>query len=289
MLRLGLPLVAFIVSPMLGHGQVQIQGHRGCRGLFPENTIPAFLHALNLGVDVLELDVVVTGDGYVLVSHEPWMNPEICTGPEGQSLVGQPKVNIYQLRLSEVRQYDCGSLGHRRFPNQQPVKAFKPTLEEVFQAVRDWRTTHSERQVLFNIEIKCSPEWEHSFCPPVQVFCDRVLQQIQSSDMRASCMLQSFNTAVLEYLNQAAPDIPLAFLVERGRLRYQLKKLSFQPAIYSPKFSVLTSRQVREAHRSGIQVIPWTVNEPEDIQKVLNMGVDGIITDYPDRVLPLKN
>lgn len=87
MLRLGLPLVAFIVSPMLGHGQVQIQiqGHRGCRGLFPENTIPAFLHALNLGVDVLELDVVVTGDGYVLVSHEPWMNPEICTGPEGQS------------------------------------------------------------------------------------------------------------------------------------------------------------------------------------------------------------
>lgn len=287
-MRIGLPLVAFIVGPVMANSQVQILGHRGCRGLFPENTIPAFLHTLDLGVDVLELDVVITGDGYVLVSHEPWMNPEICLGPNSQSLVGKPRVNIYQLSLSEVRRYDCGSLGNRRFPDQQPTPAAKPTLEGVFQAVSEWHSKHPTRQILFNIEIKCLPEWEHTFCPPVQVFCDRVLQQVKSSGMTGSVMLQSFNPAVLEYLHQAAPGIPLAFLVENGQLRYQLKKLSFQPAVYSPHFKSLTGRQVRLAHRLGLKVIPWTINEPEDIHHVLNLGVDGIITDYPDRVMSLK-
>lgn len=289
MVRLGLPLIAFVLGPVMGKSQVQIQGHRGCRGHFPENTIPGFLHALELGVDVLEMDVVITGDGHVLVSHEPWMNPDICLNPQGQSLRGRPKVNLYRLTLAEIQTYDCGALGHPRFPDQQPVFVHKPALSQVFQAIRQWEEEHPERTCQFNIEIKRERRQDHLFHPIVQEYCDRVVLEIENSGMKARCMIQSFDPETLEYLHRTNPELPLAFLVERGSFRRNMKKLSFTPQVYSPNFTLLSPEEVQVIHRHHVKVIPWTVNEPEDLTRMIKWGVDGIISDYPDRITPLQD
>ncbi len=290
LMRLGLPLIAFVMGPVISKGQthVQVQGHRGCRGHLPENTIPGFIHALELGAEVLELDVVITSDRQVLVSHEPWMNPDICLGPLGQSLRGKTKVNIYQLTLAETQKYDCGALGNPRFPTQQPRFIAKPALIEVFKSVKLWLTDYPDRSVQFNIEIKRKPKYDDKFHPPVREYCDLVLQVIDQSDMGQHCQLQSFDPETLEYLHQIRPDLPLSFLVERGSFRRNVKKLSFQPAVYSPKYSLLNTDEVIQIHESGIAVIPWTVNNEQDIQEMIKLGVDGIISDYPDRVLHIR-
>lgn len=290
LMRLGLPLIAFVMAPVISKGQthIQVQGHRGCRGLLPENTIPGFLHALELGVDVLELDVVITGDHQVLVSHEPWMNPDICLGPQGQSLRGKSKVNIYQLPLDEIQTYDCGALGNPRFPTQVPRFIQKPTLAEVLQAATLWKEEHPDHPVLFNIEIKRNPKYDDNFHPPVQKYCDLVLQVIDKLDLEPHCQLQSFDLETLEYLHRIRPDLPLSFLVERGTFRRNMKKLSFRPAVYSPKFSLLSANEVSQIHEGGMAVIPWTVNNEQDIQEMIKLGVDGIISDYPDKVLKTR-
>ncbi len=287
-MRLGLPLVAFVIGPAWSKGQIQVQGHRGCRGLLPENTIPGFLHALDLGVDVLELDVVITGDGHVLVSHEPWMNPDICLDPQGKSLRGKPRVNIYQMTLAEIRTYDCGALGHRRFPSQEPLFVQKPTLGEVFEAVDQWQEAHPDCPVQYNIEIKRHPKYDHRFAPSYQEYCDRVLNVIDRAGKSASCNLQSFDPETLEYLYHTRPEIPLAFLTSRGRFEKNRTKLSFKPRIYSPEFSLVTREEVALIREEGLQVIPWTVNEEEDIRHMIQLDVDGIISDYPDRVLQIR-
>ncbi|MCF8238139.1 MAG: glycerophosphodiester phosphodiesterase [Saprospiraceae bacterium] len=284
-MRLGLPLIAFVMGPVVGRGQMQVQGHRGCRGHLPENTIPGFLHTLDLGVDVLELDVVISRDGQVIVSHEPWMNPDICLGPHGQSLRGKSKVNIYELTLAEIQSYDCGALGHKRFPSQQPCFVHKPTLEEVFQAVSQWQLDHPDRACSFNIEIKRMPAYDGRFCPPFQEYCARVLTVLDASGFGHQCNLQSFDPETLEYLHRTRPEIPLAFLVERGSFTRNRKKLTFLPQIYSPKFRLLDPEEVALIKKTGLSVIPWTVNEEKDIRYMFELGVDGIISDYPDRVL----
>lgn len=288
-MRLGLPLIAFVIGPMISKAQIQIQGHRGCRGYLPENTIPGFIQALEMGVDVLELDVVITGDDHVLVSHEPWMNPDICLGPQGQSLRGKQKVNIFQLTLAEVQAFDCGALGNQKFPFQQPQFVHKPTLEAVFLAVKQWLDKHPDRTCQFNIEIKRKPKYDGTFGPSVSEYCDRVLKVIEQNKMESLCYLQSFDVETLEHLHQIRPQLPIAYLAERSTFSRNIRKLSFQPQIYSPKFSLLNQTEVKQIHQSGMRVIPWTVNEKEDIQHMIELGVDGIISDYPDRVVQFRD
>ncbi len=289
LMRIAFPLIAFVIGPRLSKAQIQVQGHRGCRGYLPENTIPGFIRALEMGVDVLELDVVISGDGHVLVSHEPWMNPDICLGPQGQSLRGKKKINLFQMTLEEIQSYDCGALGNRQFLLQQPRFLKKPTLQEVFESVQQWLKTQPDRTCQFNIEIKRNPKYDLKFHPPVKEYCDRVVREIELSKMASKCNLQSFDRETLEYLHQSNPQIPLAFLVERGTFRKNISKLSFIPQIYSPKFSLLTADEVEYIHEQGMIVIPWTVNEQIEIQHMIELGVDGIISDYPDRVVQLRH
>lgn len=288
MMRIALPLIAFVIGPGLGKAQIQVQGHRGCRGYLPENTIPGFIRALEMGVDVLELDVVITGDGHVLVSHEPWMNPDICLGPRGQSLRGKKKSSIYKMTLAEIQGFDCGAIGNSKFPLQQAMFVQKPTLQDVFSVVETWLSEHPNHSCLFNIEIKRHPKYDHHFAPPVAEFCDRVIHEIDRAGMMASSNLQSFDLETLEYIHRTRPDISLAYLVQKGTVTKNLARISFQPNIYSPKYTLLNQDEVSLLHQEGLLVIPWTVNEYEDIQKMINLGVDGIITDYPDRVIQLR-
>ncbi|MEL6141550.1 MAG: glycerophosphodiester phosphodiesterase family protein [Bacteroidota bacterium] len=263
------------------------QGHRGCRGLMPENTVPAFLHALEYKeITTLELDVVVSQDGRVVVSHEPWMSEEICTSPTGEEI--DEKRSILAMRLDEVQAYDCGNKLHPRFPEQQKMTIRKPTLDQVFAAVEDYCKSNGKVLPHFNIELKYLPEWEQEgFVPSIQDFTGAVLDLISQVGLDSLVNLQCFHPPMLAYIHEQAPDMVLAYLdefPEQGSISAKMDSMGFIPEIYSPYFLHLTADHVATAHKLGMKVIPWTINETTDMQQVVALGVDGIITDYPDRI-----
>lgn len=262
------------------------QGHRGARGLVPENSIPAFLKALEYPyVTTLELDLAVSKDHQLIVSHEPWFNPSICRLPNGDSIRRNEETRhlIYQMDVATIRTYDCGSLGNPRFPEQQKQRTHKPTLRELVETVRAQRPDRATT-IQWNIEIKSNPDWDGLRHPPIDSFAQLVLDELTALDLLTKANVQSFDVRPLQYLHQKAPTLRLALLVENVRgLHFNLDRLGFKPDIYSPYFHLITRKTVRRCHQKGIKIIPWTVNDTRDMQGLVRMGVDGIITDYPDR------
>lgn len=271
-------------TPQKDRLNIQVQGHRGERGNLPENSIPAFLGALRKGVDVLELDVVISKDQQVVVSHEPVMLPLYMLTPEGDSIPQDKNYNLYQMDYAEIKQFDGGSRGNVRFPQQQKMKTYKPLLSEVFDTVAATIKTEGLKLVKFNIEIKSVPEEYDVFQPQPEAFVDLVMQVIQEKQMEEHINLQSFDTAILEVVHKKYPEIELAYLVEEHTYEENKAKLSFQPEIYSPYYKLLDTYEVAQIRKDGINIIPWTVNEPEAIKEVIALQVDAIITDYPERV-----
>jgi glycerophosphoryl diester phosphodiesterase len=266
-----------------------LQGHRGARGLKPENTIPAFLLALDSGVTTIELDLAITKDNQIVVSHEPWMSSEICL-QHGQPInkADERKLNIYQMTYDEVRGFDCGSKGNARFPEQEKAILSKPLLRDVIIAVEDHIKSFTQYEVDYNIEIKTSPEGDNKFHPDPKQFSDLVYALLDEYLPLERVIIQSFDFRVLKYWHEKYPDIRLAALVENKKsIESNLKDLGFRPSIYSPYFQLLSKEKVRSLQRQKIRVIPWTVNEVNDMKKIQNMGVDGFITDYPDRAAKL--
>ncbi|MCW5924280.1 MAG: glycerophosphodiester phosphodiesterase [Saprospiraceae bacterium] len=259
------------------------QGHRGSRGIMPENTVPAFLKALEYpAVTTLELDLAVSKDHQLIVSHEPWFNASICRQPNGDSIPkrDEEKFLLYALTADEIRRFDCGAWGNPRFPEQQKLKAHKPTLREVVEAVRAVRP-----DVLWNIEIKSQPQWDGVRHPPVETFAQLLIAELKALGIERRAVVQSFDVRALQAMHRQAPEIRLAFLIENLRgIDYNMEKLGFTPAIYSPYYQVVSRKLVRKCHARGMKIIPWTVNEVASMQGLIRMGVDGIITDYPNRI-----
>lgn len=272
-----------------------IEGHRGCRGLMPENTIPAFLKALELGVTTLELDVVISSDGQVVVSHEPYFNADFSIDPTGRPVPksAQKSLNLYRMPYAEIRQYDTGSNGNPRFPEQQRLKTHKPLLSEVIEAVEAFQAAHQQAPCAYNIEIKSEPAEYDRSQPQPAAFCDRVLAVLQPRLVASRIIIQSFDFAVLQHWKQAAdagryPRVRLAALVENLHgVEKNLAQLGFRPDIYSPYYRLLRKATITRLHEQHIQVVPWTVNNPADMVRLKAWGVDGLITDYPDRALRL--
>ncbi len=280
----------FYIAAIMAHGQYipafDLQGHRGARGLKPENTIPAFIEALNWGVTTLELDVVITRDGQVVVSHEPWMSASICLQPNGSKIppAEEKQFNIFNLTYQEVRAFDCGSAGHSQFPHQQSVAAYKPLLHEVIAAVEDHIKSYTQYEVDYNIEIKSHPSGDGRFHPAPDEFSNLVYGEISQYLPLERVIIQSFDLRVLQYWKKNFPQVRLALLVENRRsVEQNLKALGFTPSIYSPHYKLLTRQAVQQIQSAGMQVIPWTVNEEADMRRLRMWGVNGIITDYPDR------
>lgn len=266
------------------------QGHRGCRGLMPENTIPAFLRAAAIPeVTTLELDLAVSKDNKLIVSHEPWFHPEICRLPNGDTIPQQDaeRYLIYQMTQQEIKAWDCGSWGHPRFPQQEKVKAFKPAFRDVVFAVR---RAHQERPIRWNIEIKSEPAWDGVRHPPVADFARLVVDEIKYLRIDTLCTIQSFDIRALKEVKKLAPYLPLALLVENEQgLQWNLDALGFQPDIYSPYYKFVDQKLVNDCHKRGIRVIPWTVNDKSAMRELRALGVDGIITDYPNLIAELGN
>ena len=264
------------------------QGHRGARGLAPENTLPAFLKALEFPrIHTLELDLAVSADNQVLISHEPWMSATICSTPIGDAVKAEDenKLQLYQMPYAEIAKYDCGRRGNERFPEQQAMAAHKPLLKEVVQAVQTYCAKNKRSLPRYNIEIKSQPAWDGKRTPPPAEFAKLVLQEIQNLGITKSCCIQSFDPRVLREVRAIAPQMTLALLVENRRgMEANVQELGFTPNIYSPYFGLLSAEVVQKAHTMGMKVIPWTVNETSAMQKMIEMGVDGMITDYPNRI-----
>ncbi len=260
-------------------------GHRGCRGLYPENTVQGFLEAIRLGVNALEFDVVVSLDGKLVVSHEPYMNPVICLQPNGSEIKPEEdkKYNLYKMSYDEIEKFDCGLKIHPRFPKQKKEKNHKPLLSEVITAIEDFLQQNNLAPILYDIELK-SEETEYGISQPMpDEFAELVARFIYEKNISNTVLLRSFDPVPLQYLHKKYPTLPLALIVENGlSAEENLNRLGFLPYMYSPEYVLLTKEEMLFLKQKKLVVVPWTINTVEEIKEMLRLEVDGIITDYPD-------
>ena len=269
--------------------EFDLQGHRGARGLFPENRIEGFLAAVELQVNTVEMDVVISKDNKVVVSHEPWVSSTICWGANDKPVLEGTDLRIYSMSYDELTNYNCGSQPHPDFPLQAKIPTFKPLLNEVITEVEASAAALEVPALYYNIEIKSTPEGDGVFHPEPKEFCQLVLEVIQDGNILDRTIIQSFDVRALQEMKELKPSIPLALLIEESAdFEVNLAELGFTPDIYSPSFHLVNEELVKACHEKNIKLIPWTVNEEEDMVRLLDLGVDGIITDYPDVALTLK-
>jgi glycerophosphoryl diester phosphodiesterase len=276
-------LASFLCVLMAWHtaSAFDLQGHRGARGHAPENTLPGFERALAIGVDTLELDVGVTRDGVVVIHHDRRLNPDLARGPDGKWVVA-PAPTIHSLSFEELKRFDVGRIRPgseyaQRFPHQKAIDGTKiPGLQELFAVAGS--------RVKFNIETKLVPEAPDETLPP-EPFARAVIAEVRKAGVAKRTTIQSFDFRTLAVVQREAPEITTAYLTS-GKKGEAIPRLvhDAKGAIWSPNFQDLDAATLALARRLGLKVIPWTVNEPADIARVIAMQVDGIISDYPDRV-----
>jgi len=271
----------------LEKGNFDKEGHRGCTGLMPENTIPAYLKAIDLGVTTLEMDAVITKDSQVVMSHEPFFNHEITTKPDGSYVTEaeEKSLNIYQMTYEEVKTYDVGMKPNPRFPQQQKLHAVKPLLTVVIDSVKTYAAKNNKQPLQYNIETKCTPATDNIYHPTPDKFVELLMTIIKEKKIEDKVIIQSFDIRSLQYLHQHYLAIKTALLIEetdKKTFALQLKDLGFIPTIYSPAYQLVTALLVKQCHDTGIKLIPWTVDDKQEIDRLKNLGADGIITDYPN-------
>lgn len=261
----------------------QIHGHRGCRGLYPENTIKAFQHAIDLGVHAIELDLVVSGENALIIAHDPWIDPLLSESIDG-NVITPNSHNIYQLSNHDIKQYKVGVLPHPDFPLQRSLSTTMPTFQEVIDVIG------LSDSFFYNIEIKSDPQWYDKFQPQPDHLAQLLVNFIKENNLSKHCMVQCFDKNFLECFYLLDNEIRLGYLTENYRDHLgALDNLSFTPTYYNPNFESVSEELVNKLHERGILITPWTVNEVEDMRIMMNYQVDGLITDYPDRAIDLNN
>lgn len=261
------------------------QGHRGCRGLMPENTIPAMKKALDLGVRTLELDVVISKDNQVVVSHDPFMAADISTRPDGSPVAkaDEKGLNLYRMTYADIRRFDVGRKPHPQFPQQQKRAAYKPLLSELIDSVEAYTQMKKLPPPYYNIEIKMTPLTDGVYHPDPATFVDLAMGVIRRSQLGSRFTIQSFDVRPLQLLHRQHPDVPQSYLTANLKsLAENLAALGFNPTVYSPYYKTVTAELVNACHEQGMKIIPWTVNTKAEIDSLTKLGVDGIITDYPN-------
>lgn len=288
-------------------GAFDLQGHRGARGLMPENTLEGFARALEIGVTTLETDLAVTNDGVVVLSHDRVLNTDLARGPDGAWLPA-PGPAINSLSVAELRTYDVGRIkpGTKyadQFAHQKPVDGARiPSLAELYKLAQDLG-----KPVRFNIETKISPD-RPGEAPDPESFAQQVVKVIRDAGMSDRTTIQSFDWRTLIAVQRIAPGIATVCLTAQSTLQDRIIGGARRPspwlagldpadhggsvprlvkaagcAVWSPRYAELTAEALAQAHVLGLKVVPWTVNAPADMGRAIDMGVDGLITDYPDR------
>ncbi|MGE8553297.1 MAG: glycerophosphodiester phosphodiesterase family protein [Chryseobacterium jejuense] len=287
------------------------QAHRGGKSLYPENTIPAMKNALKMNVTTLEMDLAITKDKKVILSHDSFLSPELITKPNGTYI---PKdsgfyYKIYEMPYSKIQTFDVGLKKLDNYPDQKKMKVQKPLFSDIIDACESYSRELKRPLPYYNIETKTRPFSDNIFHPEPQEFVHLMMKIIVEKGIQDRVIIQSFDPRTLEIIHKEYPKIMTAFLVEKvddKKLEQQranfknipvekfklypnhlngvagdMKFLSFTPTIYSPDHKLVTPILIQECHALGMKVIPWTVNTKERLQELKNMGIDGVISDDP--------
>lgn len=261
------------------------EAHRGGRGLMPENTIPAMKNAIDLGVTTLEMDTHISLDGKVILSHDDYINPLFTLDQYGKEIPksDNKKYPVFSMTYEEIRKYDAGSKGNTGFPQQNKVKTYMPLLSEVIDTVQNYIKTNGKKQVFYNIETKSKVAGDGKLHPAPEKFVDLLVEVLKEKKIIPYSVIQSFDVRTLQVINRKYPHIKTSLLVDNDKsLEENIAILGFKPFIISPIARMVTQEFVTKAHEKNLKVISWTVNTAEEISRLKALGVDGIISDYPN-------
>lgn len=274
-------------QPSVDWDSFDLQGHRGCRGLMPENSIAGMKKALELGVKTLELDVVITEDDQVVLSHEPYLSSQICLDAAGHSIHPEEQYayNIYSMSLQELSRYDCGSKPNPAFPEQANFPSAKPSLREVIRSADSHARSLGRTLPIYNIETKSTIHGDDRLHPGPGEFIRLVHEVLSQEKIKERCTIQSFDPRTLRSMRRLDPDIRTILLVDENQDAYMaLDELGSLPYAVSPEHSLVDESMIQWARSKKVKLIPWTVNEAARARELIELGVDGLITDYPDRI-----
>lgn len=309
----------FLSTAAFSQQKLDVQAHRGGMALLPENTIPAMLNAVKLGAKTLELDVVISKDGKVVVSHDPYMSAVFMTKPNGAEIAKaeEKELSLFQMTYDSISRYSSGIKSHPMFPAQQKLITHKPLLADLIDSVEAYVKKHKLKPVFYNIETKCSPVGDGKYNPLPDVFVKTMMEVINEKKIIKRVIIQSFDVRTLQILHQTQPSVKLSLLVQgnmklseeqlkkyglsakevedyfkqmstkKGGLEEDLKNLGFVPDIYSPYYSGVDAALVTKVHDKKMLILPWTVDKEEDMLALAKIGVDGIITNSPDVLIRL--
>jgi glycerophosphoryl diester phosphodiesterase len=263
------------------------EGHRGARGLYPENSIGAMKTAIDLSkVTTLEMDCHITKDNKVVVYHDHYLNPKFVQYTNGKPLSGKDnKGIIYHYNYTDLAQFDIGSKFYEDFPEQKKVPTGIALLSDLIDEAESYAKEKRSTPMFYNIETKSKEGKDGEYHPNPQEFSDLLLQVIIDKGIASRTVIQSFDKRTIQYINRVYPQIKTSFLIGGGNtksIKELVKELRYSPFIISPHFSLVTPNFVKDAHKAGIKIVPWTVNDKKEIERLEALQVDGIISDYPN-------
>lgn len=274
------PVAATAVFPSFS-----AEGHRGGRGLMPENTIPAMYKAIDLGITTLEMDTHITRDMQVVVTHDDELSPAFMLDPEGKDIpaADAKKYIIYQMDYDHLKQFDLGTKYYAAFPQQKKLKTYIPKLEELIDSVQHYIKLKGKKQLFYNIETKCSPEGDGTLNPDPETFVKLLIDVVKKKGIAPFVVIQSFDKRTLQIIHKKHPEIKTSYLVANKKsFEENIADLGYHPFILSPYYLMVNADLVKKCHDLQIKVIPWTVNTVKEINDLKQLKVDGIISDYPD-------
>lgn len=261
------------------------EGHRGARGLMPENTIPSMKQAIDDGANVIEVDIQFSKDNQVLVAHDAYINRIYSLHPDGNEIPESDakKYVLYQMTYDEIRRFDVGSKHHKDFPQQKKFKTYIPTLGELIDSVESYTKSKGLPGVIYNIEIKSDPSKDGEYQPEPHSLIRQVMDVIKSKNIVNRYYLQSFDIRQIQEVHKSYPEVVTAFLTSNKNKSFDenIGEIGYKPQIYSPHYGLVTATLIKQCHDAGMKLVPWTVNTEEEIDRLVKLGVDGIITDYP--------
>lgn len=267
------------------------EGHRGARGLIPENTIESMKQAIDDGANFIELDIQFSKDNKVLVAHDATINREITLMPDGSKIPDTSEFVLYQMNYEDIKKFDVGTKPHPHFPQQKNQRAYIPLFSELIDSVETYISEKNIPPVIYNIEIKASPEKDGYFQPKPRDLIRMVMEVVQNKGLEPErYQIQSFDVRQIQEVHENYPYVVTGFLTgnKNKSLDENLKELGYMPQVYSPNFQLATPELIEKVHSYGMKFVPWTVNEQEDMKRLISWGVDGIITDYPHLLQGLK-
>lgn len=307
-----------LTSAAFAQQKLDVEGHRGGMGLMPENTIPAMLNGVKAGVKTLELDVIISSDGKVVVSHDPYMSAMIMRKPDGTEVTKEEEKDmaLYKMTYDSIRHFDAGSKPHPIYPQQLRMKTYKPLLSDLIDSVEAYVKRNHLKPVYYNIETKSSLAGDGIYNPAPEVFVKTMMAVLNKKKISDRIIIQSFDVRTLQVLHKTEPKIRLSLLAfgkmniaaelkkqgldsadkkiklaiaafGKGGFDEDIKKLGFTPDIYSPYYTSVDKAMVEKVHGIKVLLLPWTVDEEKDMVALGEMGVDGIISNYPDKLVKL--